>query len=516
MKSVPFVLAALASAAFANTAPTVVIQSAAMRPGTTLMDVVYRVNDPDDATVKTRALAFVDGVRSFANVIKPVTFVEGTAAKLGDAIPSNTNHTLTWDVAADWDVDLGQVKFEVLAMDGRGLLPLDWVTILEAGGNPALTISRDMPEDSKGLDALFWQYASGDTGLELIDGLLRGSTASGVFSGIELAQSDTLSTYGAPFLLKRMNLDPSPVSAVRYADEVARAGILNTSGWHAINRPYAGLSPIVGWGRRDLSADPLAIPPGMTDVIAIDAGYGFSLALNSDGTVIGWGIDDAAIPPASLTDATAISAGQVHGLALKGNGTVVGWGGDSSGQAIPPVGLTGVTAVAAGFKHSLALKTDSTVVGWGTGTAATPPVGLTGVTALAAGNNTSVALKNDGTVIVWGSGPVIQPPADLTDVTAIAVTMNTSTLSHYFLALKNDGTLVGWGNNTTAAPPEGLTGITAISMGSQYGLALKSDGTVVGWGFNNDGQATPPSGLTGVTAIAAGFAHSLALKVKSP
>ena len=107
MKSIPFVLAALASAAFANTAPTVVIQSAAMRPGTTLMDVVYRVNDPDDATVKTRALAFVDGVRSFANVIKPVTFVEGSASKLGDAITSNTNHTLTWDVAADWNIVLG-------------------------------------------------------------------------------------------------------------------------------------------------------------------------------------------------------------------------------------------------------------------------------------------------------------------------------------------------------------------------------------------------------------------------
>lgn len=104
MKSVPFVLLALASGAFANTAPTVVIQSAQMRPGTTLMDVVYRVNDPDDATVKTRALAFVDGVRSFTNVIKPVTFVEGTAAKLGDAIPANVDHTLTWDVAADWEI----------------------------------------------------------------------------------------------------------------------------------------------------------------------------------------------------------------------------------------------------------------------------------------------------------------------------------------------------------------------------------------------------------------------------
>ena len=103
----PLVWATSLTLACANTAPTVVIQSAAMRPGTTLMDVVYRVNDPDDATVKTRALAFVDGVRSFANVLKPVTFVEGTAAKLGDAIPSNTNHTLTWDVAADWNVDLG-------------------------------------------------------------------------------------------------------------------------------------------------------------------------------------------------------------------------------------------------------------------------------------------------------------------------------------------------------------------------------------------------------------------------
>lgn len=39
--------------------PFPVVVSAAMRPGTTLMDVVYRVNDPDDATVKVRALAFV-------------------------------------------------------------------------------------------------------------------------------------------------------------------------------------------------------------------------------------------------------------------------------------------------------------------------------------------------------------------------------------------------------------------------------------------------------------------------
>ena len=126
---------AAVSAAVANTAPTPVIVSAAMRPGTTLMDVVFRVNDPDDATVKVRALAFVDGERSFAKVLRPVTFVEGTASKIGDAIASNTNHTLSWDVAADWSIDLGQVKFEILARDARGLLAFDWITISAAGAS---------------------------------------------------------------------------------------------------------------------------------------------------------------------------------------------------------------------------------------------------------------------------------------------------------------------------------------------------------------------------------------------
>ena len=214
MKSLllPLVWATSLTLACANVAPTVIIQSATMRPGTTLMDVVYRVNDPDNATVKTRALAFVDGVRSFANVLKPVTFVEGTAAKLGDAIPSNTDHTLTWDVAADWNIDLGQVKFEVLAMDGRGLLPFDWITIPAVGGNPALTISKDSPTDASVLTALFWQYADSDTGLSLVNGTLLGGPSSGNFVGVQLAAGSVVNTYGRPFIYKRMNLAPADLS----------------------------------------------------------------------------------------------------------------------------------------------------------------------------------------------------------------------------------------------------------------------------------------------------------------
>jgi hypothetical protein len=46
----------VASMAMANVEPTVTIVSAEMRPGTTLMDVVYRVDDADDATLLVQSI----------------------------------------------------------------------------------------------------------------------------------------------------------------------------------------------------------------------------------------------------------------------------------------------------------------------------------------------------------------------------------------------------------------------------------------------------------------------------
>ena len=228
----------LSNLSTADFAPLPVIISATMRPGTTLMDVVFRVNDPDDATVKTRALAFVDGVRSFANVIKPVTFAEGTAAKLDDAIPSNTDHTLTWDVGADWDIDLGQVKFEVLAMDGRGFLTFDWLTIPAAAGKPMMTISSNSAADQEVIDAFFWLFAAGDSGLTLTNGVVSGSVQSGIFSGVPLVSGSGIQNYAAPYLFKKMALDVAGSDEVDHAAITARAGIANTTSWHAALRPW--------------------------------------------------------------------------------------------------------------------------------------------------------------------------------------------------------------------------------------------------------------------------------------
>jgi alpha-tubulin suppressor-like RCC1 family protein len=495
----------------ANTAPTVVIQSAAMRPGTTLMDVVYRVNDPDDATVKTRALAFVDGVRSFAKVIKPVTFVEGTAAKLGDAIPSNTNHTLTWDVGADWNIDLGQVKFEVLAMDGRGVLPVDWITIPAAGGKPAFTISNNSPTDAEVLNSLFWQYADGDLGLSLGKGTLSGNSNSGVFEGIKLVHGTTLQAYSTPFIFKRMNLDPDN-GMLAAAAMAARAGLSTPQGWHAVNRSYAGFSKVVSWGNRwGLSSG-----QELLGIIGISVGDRHSLALKGDGTVIEFDGNDQV--PDGLHGVTAIAAGSNrYSLALKSDGTVVDWG---FGFSFIPAELSGITAIAAGgdgsSPHGLALKNNGTVVGWGSDSdgQTTIPAGLSGVTAVAAGRRHSLARRSNGTVVGWGSNSYGQTtiPTLLSGVIAIAAGGDHS------LALKSNGTVVGWGNNSyrQSTIPTGLSGVIAIAAGGDHSLALKSNGTVVGWGFNFAGQRTIPAGLSGVIAIAVGEHSSHAIKAKTP
>ena len=124
-----------------NVAPTPVVIQAVQRPGTTFMDIDYRVDDPDDATVQTAALGFVDGGTSLSNVLKLNTLVEGTAANIGSNTPANTQKRLTWNVAADWNTNFGNVQVEILARDGRGLLPFHWITLPSNGPNPEITIN---------------------------------------------------------------------------------------------------------------------------------------------------------------------------------------------------------------------------------------------------------------------------------------------------------------------------------------------------------------------------------------
>jgi len=210
--------------------------------------------------------------------------------------------------------------------------------------------------------------------------------------------------------------------------------------------------------------------------------------------------------------ALALAAGSYHSLALENDGTVIGWGANDFGQVDVPAGLSDVVAVAAGLSHSVALRGDGTVVAWGTNDppeVTVVPDGLDNVTAIATGAYHTVALRSDGTVISWGANAfdVVDTPDGLRDVISIAAG------GYNTIVLKGDGTLVVWGENTNGQldVPNGLNDVAAIAVGFGHLLVLQPDGTVVAWGRNDVGQTNVPTGLSHVSAISGAY-HTLVIQ----
>jgi hypothetical protein len=302
-------------------------------------------------------------------------------------------------------------------------------------------------------------------------------------------------------------------------------------------RPY-----VVAWGADQYGAT--FIPSGLSNVVAVVAGAGTSMALRSDGTIVAWGGDyfgqNYNTPP-PLSNVVAIAAGGgtggmstmvSHSLALRADGTVVlwgqGWDGTNACFCIPltwvPDGLSNVVAVAAGANHSLALRSDGTVVAWvspeygfesnAVSQIETVPADVTNAVAVAAGANHSLALRDNGTVVAWGDAEYGETnvPAGLSNVVAVAAGLT------HCLALRADGTLVAWGayfnggvTNLGMAVPPGLSNVVSISAGQDHSLALRADGTIFAWGANWLGQINVPYGLTNVIALADGSFHGLAI-----
>src|SRR3954452_1468126 len=177
---------------------------------------------------------------------------------------------------------------------------------------------------------------------------------------------------------------------------------------------------------------------GLAGVIAVAAGEHHALALMEDGTVIAWGdayegeLGNGTLgegyedkyrwtpqPVTGLSDVRAVAAGEGGSLALRGDGSVWRWG---RGQATPVrvPGLHDVQAISDGFRHSLALMGDGTVRAWGWNRfgqlgngeitdaeehieAPVEVVDLADVTAVAAGAAYSLAVRGDGTLMAWGA-----------------------------------------------------------------------------------------------------------------
>ena len=298
-------------------------------------------------------------------------------------------------------------------------------------------------------------------------------------------------------------------------DQSGSYAVSVSNGSGTLQSPPAEMSvaAIVTWGSFPTGDDTRTnVPPGLTNVLAVAAGYYHDLALKADGTVVGWGQNGAGqtdVPP-GLSNVTAIAAGAGHSLALRSDGAVIAWGSTTR----VPGDLTNVVAIDAGANNSLALKSDGTVVAWGesfNGPSISPP-GLSNVVAISAGAGHDLALLDSGLVVDWNdsTGGLNATPSDLTNAVAISAAQLSA------LALRADGTAVGWGTaidfGGSLNVPADLTNAVGICLKWDHSLAMAADGTMVAaWGTNWAGESSVPARLPNVVAIAGGYYHSIAL-----
>ena len=289
----------------------------------------------------------------------------------------------------------------------------------------------------------------------------------------------------------------------------------------------------------------------MKNINSIATGGAHHLAINQNGTVIGWGNNTKGqlnIPETiknGQDDVVDISAGDFHSTAIVNNydndgikHTVVKvWGDNSKGQHSIPAKIVNdqatPLAIAAGAYHTIAYSTEYdtitgseivTIESWGNNSTNSVPDALSpidpiheGVQQLLARGNHNAVLLGDGSIYEWYTTG--QSTAHLADTdtryTKIALGEN------HLLAITNNNTLVGWSNNSSSKGEIAIAFPTEVDCwrdvvsGSNHVVAIDCNDNIYAWGDNSKRQTTIPrlvaENITGRLQLVAYGDHTVLL-----
>ena len=130
------------------------------------LEITYRINDTDSSHVNAKMLGFIDGGNDLSKVIVPETYIGSITGKLDHNVSTNQNHTITWNVGADWSVGFGELEVAILAKDDRDLLNIHFLTLPSSDSNGSeMQISRSPLTDADLLSVWYWLLASGESGI---------------------------------------------------------------------------------------------------------------------------------------------------------------------------------------------------------------------------------------------------------------------------------------------------------------------------------------------------------------
>jgi alpha-tubulin suppressor-like RCC1 family protein len=305
--------------------------------------------------------------------------------------------------------------------------------------------------------------------------------------------------------------------------------------------PYSGTVSVVG-------GETVTHNIALNCFIAVGAGFNYSIGLDSDGNVWGWG------------NRQRIAQGD------SGTGTIytpVQIKADASNY------FTGVTNISVGYRHSLAIKSDGTAWAWGYGgdgqigdgnkfsryypveVKTDASTTLTNVRQVSAGTNLSFAVLNNGDMYGWGPNKYAETgygsTAGVNDVKLYATRChaNLSNIEYasagYYhgLAVASDGEVWAWGYGTSYRLGQGsdtndkhvpvkvkidasnnLSDVRMVVASWAHSLAITNNDTLYGWGLGTSGQYGTSSSqsyatsvLSGVASAASTYYHTLAFKI---